>query len=145
MKLTGKKPELVATRGTHIYLNLKGRDTHGIVDPEDQYALEEEIITASVQLRDIKGNGLFSWLCATKMPKYWVCMDLNAATLFTLWQKVSTVSTVILWLPPTDIGAVPYLQSLSLPGKGSNRAKKSTVSFSRLTLLLLLQRWAACA
>lgn len=36
----------VATRGGHIYVNLKGRNPHGIVEPEDKYAVEEEIITA---------------------------------------------------------------------------------------------------
>lgn len=36
----------VATRGGHIWINLKGRDTHGIVEPEDKYAVEEEIIKA---------------------------------------------------------------------------------------------------
>ena len=36
----------VATRGGHIWINLKGRDPHGIVDPEDKYEVEEEIITA---------------------------------------------------------------------------------------------------
>ena len=36
----------VATRGNHIYLNIKGRDKHGIVDPADQYQVEEEIMTA---------------------------------------------------------------------------------------------------
>lgn len=36
----------VANREMHIYLNLKGRTDHGIVDPEDQYQLEEEIMTA---------------------------------------------------------------------------------------------------
>ncbi len=36
----------VATRGGHIYVNLKGRNPHGIVEPEDKYAVEEEIIKA---------------------------------------------------------------------------------------------------
>ena len=36
----------VATRGGHIYINLKGRNPKGIVEPEDQYAVEEELITA---------------------------------------------------------------------------------------------------
>ena len=36
----------VATRGGHIYINLKGRNPHGIVDPADKYAVEEEIIKA---------------------------------------------------------------------------------------------------
>lgn len=40
------KTKAVANREMHIYLNLKGRTDHGIVDPEDQYQLEEEIMTA---------------------------------------------------------------------------------------------------
>ena len=35
----------VANRGVHIYLNLKGRDPYGIVEPEEQYELEEQIMT----------------------------------------------------------------------------------------------------
>ncbi len=40
------KTKAVAIREMHIYLNLIGRTDHGIVDPKDQYQLEEEIITA---------------------------------------------------------------------------------------------------
>ncbi len=36
----------VQIRCNHIWINLKGRNEHGIVDPEEQYELEEEIITA---------------------------------------------------------------------------------------------------
>lgn len=36
----------VQTRGNHIWINLRGRDEHGIVEPEDKYEVEEEIITA---------------------------------------------------------------------------------------------------
>ena len=35
----------IMTRSNSIYINLKGRDKYGIVDPEDKYELEEEIIT----------------------------------------------------------------------------------------------------
>ena len=35
----------VAVRGNHIYINLKGRNPYGIVDPADQYELEEQIMT----------------------------------------------------------------------------------------------------
>lgn len=35
-----------------IYINLKGREESGIVDPEDQYELEEEIITKLYELKD---------------------------------------------------------------------------------------------
>jgi len=35
----------VQQRGNHIYLNIKGRDPYGIIDPEDQYEWEEEVMT----------------------------------------------------------------------------------------------------
>ena len=40
------KTKAIAWGEQHIYLNLIGRTDHGIVDPKDQYDLEEEIITA---------------------------------------------------------------------------------------------------
>ncbi len=40
------KTKAVAIRCNHIYLNLKGRDPEGIVDPADRYEVEEEIMTA---------------------------------------------------------------------------------------------------
>ena len=39
-----EKTKAVAPRGNHIYINLKGRNPHGIVDPKDQYELERQII-----------------------------------------------------------------------------------------------------
>lgn len=39
------KTVAVAPRENHIYLNIKGRNEHGIVEPKDQYEWEEEIIT----------------------------------------------------------------------------------------------------
>ena len=48
------KTKAIATRGNHIYLNIKGRDKYGIVDPDEQYELEEEIITALYGYRDKK-------------------------------------------------------------------------------------------
>lgn len=39
------KTYAVAQRGNHIYLNIKGRDPYGIIDPKDQYEWEEEIMT----------------------------------------------------------------------------------------------------
>lgn len=41
-----EKTRAVATRGGHIYINLKGRNPKGIVDPEDKYEVEEELIKA---------------------------------------------------------------------------------------------------
>lgn len=40
-----EKTTAVAPRGIYIYINLKGRNPHGIVDPADKWELEEKIIT----------------------------------------------------------------------------------------------------
>ena len=39
------------TRSNSIYINLKGRDPYGIIDPEDKYELEEQIITDLYSLK----------------------------------------------------------------------------------------------
>ena len=39
------KTKAIMTRSNSIYINLKGRDKYGIVEPEDKYELEEQIIT----------------------------------------------------------------------------------------------------
>ena len=39
-----EKTKAVAPRGNHIYINLKGRNLHGSVDPADKYELESRII-----------------------------------------------------------------------------------------------------
>lgn len=46
----------VATRANHIWINLKGRDKHGIVDPADKYKVEDEIIDALYAYRDPRTN-----------------------------------------------------------------------------------------
>ena len=56
----------VAPRGNHIYLNIKGRDAYGIVDPADQYALEEEIISALYNYRNADGQRVFSVVLRNK-------------------------------------------------------------------------------
>ncbi len=47
-----EKTTAFQTRSSSIYINLKGRDPHGIVEPEDKYELEEKIITDLYGLRD---------------------------------------------------------------------------------------------
>ena len=39
------KTRAIASQGNDIFINLKGREPHGIVDPEDKYELEEQIMT----------------------------------------------------------------------------------------------------
>lgn len=65
---TGSPPEIdwahtlaIAQRPSHIYVNLKGRQAHGIVDTASQYAVEEEIMTRLYGYRDKKtGRRLIS-------------------------------------------------------------------------------------
>lgn len=43
-RIDWEKTRAVAPRGNHIYINLKGRNPHGSVDPADKYDLERQII-----------------------------------------------------------------------------------------------------
>ena len=49
-----EKTVAVQQRSNSIYINLKGRDRFGIVDPADKYELEEKIITDLYGIRDPK-------------------------------------------------------------------------------------------
>ena len=54
------KTKAIASRMNSIYINVKGRWQTGIVEPEDQYALENEIIAKLYGLRDEKGRAVIS-------------------------------------------------------------------------------------
>lgn len=63
------KTTAIVQREGHVYLNIKGRDKHivdgveidGIVDPKDQYALEERIMTDLYSLKSVEtGNRIVS-------------------------------------------------------------------------------------
>ncbi len=57
----------VNTRTSYIWLNLKGRDPHGIVDPADKYEVEEKIIDALYGYRDPQtGKGIVSMALRNK-------------------------------------------------------------------------------
>lgn len=47
-----EKTRAVQIRSNYIYINLKGRDSHGIVSPEEKYDLEEKIISDLYNDRD---------------------------------------------------------------------------------------------
>ena len=49
-----EKTTAFQTRSNSIYINLKGRDPYGIVEPEDKYELEERIITDLYDIKDPK-------------------------------------------------------------------------------------------
>lgn len=56
LEIDWTQTKAILQREGHIYLNIKGRNKHGdidgIVDPNDQYALEEEIMTKLYELKD---------------------------------------------------------------------------------------------
>ena len=54
------RTKAVAARGNHIWINLKGRNAHGIVEPEDKHQVEEEIISALYSHRLETGTRLVS-------------------------------------------------------------------------------------
>ena len=47
-----EKTRAVQIRSNYIYINLKGRDKHGIVEQEEKYQLEEQIISDLYGYRD---------------------------------------------------------------------------------------------
>ena len=47
-----EKTRAVQIRSNYIYINLKGRDKFGIVEPSEKYALEEQIISDLYSYRD---------------------------------------------------------------------------------------------
>lgn len=51
-ELDWSKTTAFQTRSYGIYINLKGRDPYGIVEPEDKYELEERIITDLYSVKD---------------------------------------------------------------------------------------------
>lgn len=55
------KTKAVACRGNHIYINLKGKYPHGIVEPEDQFEVEEEVMTKLYGYKDkVTGHRIVS-------------------------------------------------------------------------------------
>ena len=54
------KTTAVAQRGNYIYINLKGREKWGIVEPEDKYALEDKIIDDLYSYRDENGERIIA-------------------------------------------------------------------------------------
>ena len=54
------KTRAVSNRGNHIYINLKGRYPYGIVEPEDKYELERQIINDLYNYRNADGKRIVS-------------------------------------------------------------------------------------
>lgn len=63
-----EKTRAVAPRGNHIYINLKGRNPHGIVDPKDKYELERKIIDDLYNYRE-NGKRIISLAIRNKDAK----------------------------------------------------------------------------
>ncbi len=59
----------IAIRTSYIWINLKGRDAHGIVDPADKYDLEEQIIDDLYRYRDENGDRIIAMAFHNKDAK----------------------------------------------------------------------------
>jgi predicted AlkP superfamily phosphohydrolase/phosphomutase len=57
------KTRAVQIRSNYVYINLKGRDKCGIVDPKDKYALEEQIINDLYNYRDERTGKRIVGIC----------------------------------------------------------------------------------
>lgn len=56
------KTKAVAQRSSHIYINLKGRDPEGIVEPEDYNKVVQDVISALYSYREpVKGERIVSF------------------------------------------------------------------------------------
>ena len=101
------KTRAIAWGEQHIYLNLIGRTDHGIVAPEDQYELEEEIMTALYGFKHpVTGKRIIALALRNKDAVllgqggpyagdilYWVAEGYNydhADTLSTAWGEAQT-------------------------------------------------------
>lgn len=60
------KTKAIATRGSYIWLNVKGRDKHGIVDPKDKYSVEEQLINDLYNYRNEQNNRVVSLVLRNK-------------------------------------------------------------------------------
>lgn len=69
MDIDWEKTKAVAIRTSYIWLNLKGRDEHGIVDPADKYDVEEQIIDDLYRYRDADGNRIIAMAFHNKDAK----------------------------------------------------------------------------
>lgn len=75
-KIDWTKTRAVANREMMIYLNIKGRNQHvdkegnvidGLIDPEDQYEVEEQIITDLYNIKDKEsGKRIIAWALRRK-------------------------------------------------------------------------------
>lgn len=130
------KTRAVAVRGNHIYLNIKGRDKYGIVEPEDQYELEEEIMTALYGYRHPETNHRA------------VAMALRNRDAVLLGMGGPECGDIIYWtaegynydhcdgLSTTYATPIPLCRrSLSLPAKASKKATPQHASSVKSTSL----------
>ena len=64
-----EKTKAVAVRTSYIWINLKGRDEFGIVEPEDKYAVEEQIIDDLYRYRNANGDRIIAMAFHNKDAK----------------------------------------------------------------------------
>ena len=65
-KIDWSKTKAINSRTSHIYINLKGRDPEGIVEPEDYEKLVQQIISDLYNYRDPKSGDRVVSFCMTR-------------------------------------------------------------------------------
>ncbi len=75
LEIDWSKTRAVAPRGNYIWINLKGRNATGIVDPADKYDLEEQIISDLYNYRDPETGKRIVYLCMRNKEAALVGMD----------------------------------------------------------------------
>jgi hypothetical protein len=69
-----KKSKAIPQRSYNIYVNLKGRDPDGIVDPEDYEQYSRKLLTPCWAIWTPKqANVLLPWHFPNGMPGFWGC------------------------------------------------------------------------
>ena len=113
---TGRKTKAYASRTIHVYINLKGRDPHGIVDPKDYDKVQEETITAMLDYKDpVTGLHPYSVVLLRKTRRCWGCGATVWATSSSLCGRSSTWNTAAS-LPTARLGELTIRSLLFMPG-----------------------------
>ena len=66
LKIDWSKTVAVAQRSAHVYINLKGRDPEGIVEPEDYEKTVQDVISKLYSYRDPKTGDRIISFCLTR-------------------------------------------------------------------------------
>ena len=112
-----ERSKAIATRTCHIWINLKGRNPHGIVEPEDKYQVEEELIDALYRYVDLASGRRIITLALRNKDAAILGLSGPEVGDVVYWLMASIGCTVIPSLLKAAISTRLFRLSLSLPAK----------------------------